>query len=49
MRLSRYGMLIVLLIFVVLPYVGLDVFQWMVGRPVEWLERPILRLLGAPA
>jgi Zn-dependent protease len=47
--LSRYGMLIVLLIFIVLPYAGLNVFEWMVGRPVEAIERPILRLLGAPA
>jgi len=46
-RLDRYGMLIVLGIFIVLPMIGLNIFEWMVGRPVDFLERPILRLLGA--
>ncbi len=48
-RLSRFGMVFVVLIFLVAPMFGLDVFAWMVGRPVEFLERPIHALLGQPA
>ncbi len=46
-QLERYGILVVLVIFVVLPFAGLNLLPWMVGRPVDFLERPILHLLGA--
>jgi Zn-dependent protease len=48
-RLERYGMLILLLLIFVLPYVGrnmginLDVIPWLLARPVESL----LQLIGA--
>lgn len=48
-RLSRFGMIFVLVIFIVMPMVGIDVFGWMIGRPVAFLERPILALFGQPA
>lgn len=45
-RLDRYGMLVLLGVFIVLPMLGINLFGWMVGRPVDFLERPILSLLG---
>jgi Zn-dependent protease len=48
-RLNRYGMFFVLAIFFIMPLLGLDVFGWMVGRPVAFLERPILALFGQPS
>jgi Zn-dependent protease len=44
-RASRFGMIFVLAIFFVAPLIGVDVFGWMVGRPVAFLERPVLGLL----
>jgi Zn-dependent protease len=44
-RASRFGMIFVLAIFFVAPLAGIDVFGWMVGRPVAFLERPMLELL----
>jgi Zn-dependent protease len=44
-RLSQYGLIFVFLIFFAAPLVGFDAFGWMVGRPVTYLERPILALL----
>jgi Zn-dependent protease len=44
-RASRFGMIFVLVIFFVTPLLGIDVFGWMVGRPVAFLERPIQGLL----
>ena len=47
-RLERYGMLILLLLIFVLPYVGrnmgldFDVMSWLLARPVEYL----LHLIG---
>jgi Zn-dependent protease len=47
-RLERYGMIILLLLIFVLPYVGrnigvnLDVIPWLLARPVEYL----LHLIG---
>jgi Zn-dependent protease len=47
-RLERYGMLILILLIFVLPYVGqtmgvnLDVMSWLLARPVEYL----LHLIG---
>ena len=40
-RLSRFGLVFVIAIFFVAPLMGVDVFGWMVGRPVAFLERPI--------
>jgi hypothetical protein len=39
-------MIFVLAIFFLAPLAGIDVFGWMIGRPVAFLERPILALLG---
>ena len=44
-RASRYGMLFLLAIFFLAPLTGLDVFGWMVGRPVGFFERPLVSLL----
>jgi Zn-dependent protease len=45
-QLGRFGMLLVLAVFILLPLAGVNVFQWVVARPVEFLERPLLTLLG---
>jgi Zn-dependent protease len=47
-RLSRFGMLFVFIIFLVAPLAGIDAFGWMIGRPVAFLERPILAMLHLP-
>lgn len=47
-RMSRYGMVFLLAIFLIAPLVGLDVFGWTVGRPVAFLEHEILAVLGQP-
>jgi len=44
-RASRYGMIFILAIFFLAPLAGIDVFIWMVGRPVAFLEQPVLLLL----
>lgn len=44
-RASRFGMLFLLAIFFLAPMAGIDVFGWMIGRPVAFLERPLLALL----
>jgi Zn-dependent protease len=44
-RASRYGMIFILAIFFLAPLAGIDVFGWMVGRPVAFLEQPVLLLL----
>lgn len=44
-QLSRYGILPLLLLLVILPYAGLDVFHWLVEIPVQFLERPAIALL----
>lgn len=43
--LARHGILIVLALFVFLPYLGIDLFHWLVEIPVAALESPIVRLL----
>jgi Zn-dependent protease len=48
-RASRYGMIFVLIIFFVAPMAGFDMFGWMIGRPVAFLERPILAILNPPS
>ena len=37
--------MIFLVVFFMAPLAGLDVFGWMIGRPVTFLERGILALL----
>jgi Zn-dependent protease len=44
-RLSRFGLIFVIAIFIIAPLVGVDAFGWMIGRPVAFLERPILLML----
>jgi Zn-dependent protease len=44
-RLSRFGLVFVIVIFFFAPLIGVDVFGWMIGRPVAFLERPILVML----
>jgi Zn-dependent protease len=44
-RASRYGMTFLLVIFILAPLAGIDVFGWMIGRPVAFIERGILELL----
>jgi len=44
-QLSRFGLLLVIVIFLVLPYAGIDLFHWLVELPVQFLERPIVDLL----
>ncbi|MGZ5930443.1 MAG: site-2 protease family protein, partial [Rhizomicrobium sp.] len=44
-RASRYGMMFLVAIFILAPLAGIDVFGWMIGRPVALLERGILALL----
>ncbi len=46
-QLSRFGLMLVLAIFVLLPFAGIDVFHWLVQIPVQFIERPILALLRA--
>jgi len=45
-QLNRFGLLLVLAIFILLPLAGVNVAQWLVVRPVEWLERPLLAIFG---
>src|ERR1700733_9437186 len=40
-QIGRFGLLPVLLIFIILPMMGIDVFGWLVGGPLRVLERPI--------
>ena len=44
-QLSRFGILPVLVILVILPYLGIDVLHWLVEVPVQFLEQPALALL----
>lgn len=48
-RASRYGMVFLVAIFIAAPLLGIDVFGWMIGRPVAFIERGILGLLKAGA
>ena len=47
-RASRYGMLFLLGIFFLAPLLGIDVFGWMIGRPVAFFQNGILDLLQIP-
>jgi Zn-dependent protease len=44
-RASRYGMIFLVAIFIAAPLLGIDVFGWMIGRPVAFIEKGILALL----
>jgi len=45
-QLNRFGILLVLALFILLPLAGVNLVQWLVLRPVEWLERRLFTLLG---
>jgi Zn-dependent protease len=45
-QLSRFGILFVLALFVILPRLGINVYYWVVGIPVQFLERGILAFLS---
>jgi Zn-dependent protease len=47
--LSRFGMLLLLAVFIVLPLLGVDLFHYLVQIPVAFLERPLLAILGIRA
>jgi Zn-dependent protease len=44
-RASRYGMIFLVVIFILAPMAGIDVFGWMIGKPVAFLERGLLGFL----
>lgn len=44
-QLSRFGILLVLAIFVLLPYLGIDVFHWVVEIPVGFVEHELIALV----
>jgi Zn-dependent protease len=44
-RLSRFGMLFLVIIFLLAPMAGINVYGWMVGHPVAYFERAILWVL----
>jgi Zn-dependent protease len=48
-RASRYGMIFLVVIFILAPMAGIDVFGWMIGRPVAFIERGVLALLKSGA
>ncbi len=45
-QVGRFGMLPILVIFILLPLIGVNVFGPLIAGPVQFLERPILALLG---
>ena len=40
-----YGMMFLVVIFILAPLAGIDVFGWMIGKPVSFIERGILAAL----
>jgi Zn-dependent protease len=48
-RASRYGMIFLVVIFILAPMAGIDVFGWMIGKPVAFLERSFLGFLRSGA
>ena len=48
-RLSRFGMLFLIVIFLLAPLAGINAYGWMVGHPVAYFEHAILRLLQVTA
>lgn len=45
-RLDRFGMLLLVAIFIVLPLLGFNLFHYLVQIPVAFLERPLLAAMG---
>jgi Zn-dependent protease len=45
-QLGRFGMLLLIGIFILLPLAGINLFHYVVQIPVDLLERPLLRMLG---
>ena len=51
-QLGRYGILVVLLVFFILPQLGdllgapISPFRWLILDPAQWLEGVIFRMLG---
>lgn len=48
-QLGRFGMLLLVAAFIVLPLMGFNLFHYLVHIPVEFLERPLLAILGIRA
>ena len=44
-RLSRYGIFLVLGLFVILPRLGIDIFHWLVAIPVQAIEGVIVAVI----
>ena len=45
-RLERFGMFIVIGVFMILPQLGIPAGQWLIGRPAGWLLDLVLRATG---
>ena len=45
-QLDRFGMLLLVAVFILLPLLGVDLFHYVVQIPVAFLERPFFALLG---
>ena len=45
-QVSRFGIFLVLVLFVILPRFGIDIFYWLVEIPVQFLERGIVAFLS---
>jgi Zn-dependent protease len=45
-QLSRFGMLLLVALFIILPLLGFNLFHYLVQIPVTFLERPLLAVLG---
>ena len=45
-QVGRFGMLLLLGIFILLPLAGINLFHYLVQVPVDFLERPLLAYLG---
>ncbi|HEY3776964.1 MAG TPA: site-2 protease family protein [Rhizomicrobium sp.] len=48
-QLNRFGMLLLIAVFILLPLLGFNLFHYLVQIPVTWLERPLLAVLGIRA
>jgi len=44
-QLSRYGIFLVLALFVILPRIGIDIFHWLVEIPVQAIESVIVAVI----
>ncbi len=45
-QLNRFGMLLLIAVFILLPLLGINLFHTLVQIPVDFLERPLIALLG---